>query len=270
MHINPRRNSGLTPNQACQPRRQRLGEWLGECGQQHPRLWIAPRQMHGAMQRHDRFARPCGTSDTRRPRKAPLYQGTLRGMQKDCPAIPGKIERPAKLIPILQHAEPPLRLRMREGIGSGLGRGGLSDNRLLAHRKPQQRFLRFLWQMGQQIKERGLSRLSHIIHPFFGHPEGHDFQFAQPGEKLWFRRSRRRLWPHHQIFHPFAHFHQLHGAGGGVAFNLAPFRPAIGLVVMIHIGQQQAGIPAMHNQPDIRIHPHRPEILVHRTIQLME
>jgi hypothetical protein len=99
--------------------------------------------MHGAVQRHDRFARPCGTSNTRRPRKAPLYQGTLRGMQKDSPAIPGEIQRAAKFIPILQHPKPPLSIWMREGIGHGLGRRGFGDNRLLAHRKPQQRFLSF-------------------------------------------------------------------------------------------------------------------------------
>ncbi len=165
---------------------------------------------------------------------------------------------------------------MGKGIGCGVGRGRLGHGRLFAHGQAQQRLLRFLRQMRQQVEQRGLGGLAHVVHPFLGHAEAHEFQLAQPGKQLWPRGGLGRgTWRscgglRGKLLDPFPHLHQLHGAGCRVALDLAALGPAIGLVVMVHIGQQQTGGAAMHDQPDIRIRPHRPEIPVHRTVQLVE
>jgi hypothetical protein len=55
-----------------------------------------------------------------------------------------------------------------------------------------------------------------------------------------------------------------------VGFQLAALGPIVGLVVVIHIAQQEASGRFVNDQPDVGTHPHRPEILVLRPVQLVE
>jgi hypothetical protein len=64
--------------------------------------------------------------------------------------------------------------------------------------------------------------------------------------------------------------HQLRRAGGGMGFQLAPLRPAVSRVVVIHIAEKQARFRAVDNEADVRVHPYGQEILVFRLVQLVE
>jgi hypothetical protein len=72
-------------------------------------------------------------------------------MQKDRPLFPGVIEGTSKLLDIRHYPEPPLRVRMREGINADCL--GSSDLRLAAGCQLQQRFRRLARQMVDQIKQ---------------------------------------------------------------------------------------------------------------------
>lgn len=96
----------------------------------------------------------------------------------------------------------------------------------------------FLWQVFDNVEQRVLGGCANVIHPFFGHAKGHQFEFAQVVEQLdsWFRGGRGTT-----------------GASLGlkistsstrsrtstnciapvkmVAFDLAQFRPFVGMVV---------------------------------------
>ena len=48
----------------------------------------------------------------------------------------------------------------------------------------------------------------------------------------------------------------------GCRLNLAPLGPFVGVVVVVDIDQQDAGGGAVDDDPDVGIHPHRPEVRV--------
>ena len=67
-----------------------------------------------------------------------------------------------------------------------------------------------------------------------------------------------------------AYLDQLCCAGFRMRFQFAPLRPVIGLVVVIDVAEQQARLAPVNDQPDVAAHPHRPEILVLRLVELVE
>lgn len=52
--------------------------------------------------------------------------------------------------------------------------------------------------------------------------------------------------------------------------QLAPFRPVVRLVVMADVAEQEARIALVNDQPDVRVHRNRPEVLVLRIVELVE
>ncbi len=56
----------------------------------------------------------------------------------------------------------------------------------------------------------------------------------------------------------------------GCALDAPPLGPAIGLVVVVDVGEQQARGGAVDDEPDVRVHPHGPEALVLRAVELVE
>src|SRR5690606_18900675 len=53
-------------------------------------------------------------------------------------------------------------------------------------------------------------------------------------------------------------------------FDLAPFGPFVGVVMMIDVDEQQAGLRAVDDQPDVGVHSDRPEIRILSAVQLVE
>lgn len=67
-----------------------------------------------------------------------------------------------------------------------------------------------------------------------------------------------------------ADFDELHRARRRVPLDLAALGPFVGVVVVIDIGEQQAGLRAMHDQPDVGVDAHRPDIGVLGAIEPVE
>ena len=66
------------------------------------------------------------------------------------------------------------------------------------------------------------------------------------------------------------HFNQLRCAGLGVGFELSPFRPMVGVIVVIHVAQHQAVLSTMHDHSHIPADSDGPEIRISGSIQLVE
>jgi hypothetical protein len=79
-----------------------------------------PREPNGVVQPDDCLAGPGRSGAARRPVVVALDNSALRRMQKDSPLLPGIIERALQFLDVGQHAETPLRVRMREGGGKAL------------------------------------------------------------------------------------------------------------------------------------------------------
>ncbi|HLG79472.1 MAG TPA: hypothetical protein VKY22_00530 [Bradyrhizobium sp.] len=132
--------------------------------------------------------------------------------------------------------------------------------------------------MGDDIEQRVLIGSPHIIDPFLRHAEGHQLEFAQVLEQPWldergsgrshrlFRLRARR----YNLLDPLANLDELHRARRRVALDLAPFGPFVGVVVMVHIGKKQARGGLVHDQADIGVDAHRPEIRVPGAVDLVE
>src|SRR4051812_45076783 len=95
-------------------------------------------------------------------RELPLDDGTLRGMQKDTPALPWVFERLPQLLLVNDQADAPLGVGMSIGIGNrrrrryGQGPGG---------RVLQQRFRRLGRQVLRQFEEPVLARGANVAEP---------------------------------------------------------------------------------------------------------
>ena len=72
------------------------------------------------------------------------------------------------------------------------------------------------------------------------------------------------------LFDGLAHLHQLCRPGFRMAFQLAPLGPAVGVVVVADIAQQQATVGPMDDEPEIPTGSHRPEIRVTGPVELVK
>ena len=269
LHGDARRNGGLGSDKACQFDAQCVGKRLRERRQQHVSLRIRSCQMNGAVQRDDGLARACRPRNPRGAGEGALDQRALRRVQKHRPLVPRVVEGAAQLFDIGQHAEAALRVGMREGVGFYGGRRGRLGR--LADGEFQQRLLRFLRQVRDDVEQRVLGRSAHIVDPLLGHAERHQFVFAQIVEEADARTRLGRSFGRgggvlrledFDFFDALADFDKLHGAGRRVPLDLAALGPFVGGVMMIDVGEQQARRGTMHDQPDVGVHPHRPEIRV--------
>lgn len=47
-------------------------------------------------------------------------------------------------------------------------------------------------------------------------------------------------------------------------------RPAVGFVMVINVAEQEAALGLVNDEPDVGTHPHGPEVLILRPVELME
>ena len=52
-----------------------------------------------------------------------------------------------------------------------------------------------------------------------------------------------------------------------MSLELPALRPRVRAIVVTDVAEQQAGVGAVHDQPDVGVHPDRPEALVLRLVQ---
>jgi hypothetical protein len=77
--------------------------------------------------------------------------------------------------------------------------------------------------------------------------------------------------PHHlDLAHQLPDLDELRRARRGVGLQLPPLGPRVRVVVMPDVAKQQARPRAVYDQPQVPVHPHRPEVLVTGAIQPVE
>ncbi len=213
------------------------------------------------------------------PEKVALDQRTLRWVEEDAPLLPRKGQRLLQFLLVGDRANPPQRIGMLEWIGP---RGLRSGHRQLAGRgKFEQRFGRLGGKMCRQREEAIFIGRADIGEPVGGHADREQrivIQRRKQRRRACFlllalgrfgkdKIERRRRG---DILHPLANFDDLNRAGSRMRLDPSPFRPGIGGVVMIDIGNEQAFGRLVHDQPDIAVDARRPEIRVLALVDPMQ
>ena len=276
VNIDPLRETRLTAQQPLQLGLQRIRQRVGEGRQQDAGVGMRARQMGGPVQRHDGLACARRTGDARRPGVVALHPLPLLGVQEDRPLLPREIEGALQLLDVRHHAEAALGIGMIERIRRR--HGGLRHARLATGRQFQQRLRRLGGQMVGQGQQRVLGRLPDIGEPLGGHAVAEQFVIGRLGENAASSRrpaSAPRQFRLHidrddDLLHRLADLDQLRGARLRMRLQLAPFRPVVGLVVVIDVAEQEARLAPVNDQPDVAADPHRPEVLVLRLVELVE
>ena len=119
------------------------------------------------------------------------------------------------------------------------------------------------------VEQRVLGGVAHRREPFDRNSVGQKRLVGYPAEqgrvgRVW--SGRRDC----DLLNPLAYLHELRRAGHGMALDLAPLGPTIGGIVMPDITEQHARRGLVHDQPDIGIDSHRPEIRVSRAVEFMK
>lgn len=296
-HPDPGGKLRFVPSQPVQLHRQGGGQGCREGGQRHTGRRLPPGQDDRTMECHDGLAGPGRTGNAHRAVVAALHQPTLGRVQEHGPAVPGRIQRPLQLLHIVQDAEAALGVRVVEGIAplvalpTRCGRARQDAGGAVF----QQRLHRLFRQIVGKVENRVHRRLVDLRDPVrrytdrqqvilrqvekqgqqerrLGFPAGADrrvvaqrrgFPGFHAGEGMMDRRTAFRL-------HPFDQADDLRRPGDGMTFDPPPRCPGIGVIMVIDVAEQQARLGAMDDQPDIGVHPHRPEIPVFRPFQPMK
>jgi hypothetical protein len=121
------------------------------------------------------------------------------------------------------------------------------------------------------VEQRILVRAPHRVEPFRRDAIAEQFVVADAGKQQGLGRGRRggRRWNDSDL-DPLRQFDELRRAGHRMPFDLAPLGPRIGGVVVPDIADKQARRRPVHDQSDIVIDAHRPEIRVAGPIEPME
>ena len=65
----------------------------------------------------------------------------------------------------------------------------------------------------------------------------------------------RKKW-HRDLDDRFAYLHQLSGAGARMCFELAPLRPCVRLIVVVHVAEQYRVCRLVDDEPQVGVHSH--------------
>lgn len=192
-------------------------------------------------------------------------------MQENAPAVPGRIKRLLQLLQVLDHPEaaqsvggPEGRFRRhRRRRGEDACRGVL-----------EQRLGGFGGQMLGQGEELALHRRLHVGNPVSRHADGQQLIVREMGEqrRRWRDGRLRRLKPgrrlgrlgqrRRRVFDPLANIYDLRHAGAWMGLDPPSLGPGVGFVVVVDIGEQQAGRGLVHDDAHVLARPDRPKIRV--------
>ena len=172
----------------------------------------------------------------------------------------------------MQHAEAALGVGVLKGVIVGQGRFGCPWRP--TNRQLQQRLGSLLGQVCGHRKDAVLVGLAHVAQPLDGHAVAEELRVGDAGEEARLGRHTRRRRVGRRLLadglHQLAHLDELGRARGRVPLNLAPQRPGVGVVVMIDVAQQQAGVGFVDDDAEVVVDPHRPEVRVPGSIQAMK
>ena len=200
-------------------------------------------------------------------------------MKEDRPLLPGRIEGLFQLLDAGDYTEAALCVGVLERRQRRWWH--LGHRRLAAGGQLQQRLRSLRRQVVGQNKQAVLVGLAHVVEPLRRDAVAQQLvvltirEQRAPGLRLPHRGRRRfrfrlRVGRDYDLADRLADLHELRRSGLRVRFELASFGPVVGLVVVIHVAQQQTALGAVDDDADVHIHPHRPEVLVSRLVELVE
>jgi len=228
-------------------------------------------QVDGAVEGDDGLAGAGGAGDAGGAVVAPFDHCALGGVEEDGPFLPGVVEGALQLVDVLHDTKTALRVGMFEGLGVRLDRS--RNGRSAPGRQLQEGFGRLFGQVFDKLKQCVLAGVTHVVQPLAGHPVIEELLVGDSGQGWWTCRwfllhlyIDRNL----DLFDSLAHFDQLRGAGFWVHLQPAAPRPAVGLIVVIDIAEQQAPLCAMDDDADAGADPRRPEIWIARPVHAVE
>jgi hypothetical protein len=198
-------------------------------------------------------------------------------VEENAPLLPRKGQRLLQFLLVGDRANPAQRIGMLEGIG----RHGSGHGQLSGRGKFEQRFGGLGGKMNRQREEAVFVGRTDVGQPVGGHADREQriviqrrkqrrrgcFDHLAPGGLGKDKIERRRRG---DILRPLANFDDLDRAGSGMRLDPPPFRPGIGGVVMVNIGNEKALVRLMHDQADIAVDPRRPEVRVLALVDPMQ
>jgi hypothetical protein len=152
----------------------------------------------------------------------------------------------------------------------------LHDARFAARGEFKQCFGSFGRQTISDDQQAVFVRLTHVIQPLGGNTVAEQFIIRLAGEQPGLRRrgSQRQFRLHvnrdDHFLDRLADFHELRRAGLWMRLQLAPLRPVVGLVVVVHVAKEQASLRLVDDQPDVAAGANGPEPLVLRLVELVK
>jgi len=147
------------------------------------------------------------------------------------------------------------------------------DAKVPAGRKLEQRFGRLGRQVIGERQQRVLVGLANVGQPFRGHAIAEQRVVGQSIEQLLACCSGLRgldVGRDDDLAHGLPYLDKLRGAGLRVGLQLTSLGPAIRLVVMVDVAQQQAARGSVDDQANVAADAHRPEIPVLRLIEFVK
>jgi len=196
-------------------------------------------------------------------------------MEEDRPFLERRVERSAQLLGAFEHPEPAQGVGVLQRIGrrrrrhGEAARGGIFEQSLGGLRR----------KMVGQREELVLARHSHVHKPVRGHPDGKQVIFAERDERA--RRGGDRLG--HLVselglqriclsglLDQFPHLDDLQRPRLRMRLDPAALRPFVGVVVVGDVHQHQAIAGLVHDDAQVAIDPHRPEIRISRLVEAVE
>ncbi|WCP15045.1 hypothetical protein sphantq_03500 [Sphingobium sp. AntQ-1] len=176
----------------------------------------------------------------------------------------GRVQRRLELLNPIDRAESPLRIRMRERVGS---RTGLKRDMILkapAGCKVQQCLGRFVRERRKKTIDAGFVGRPNSVQPVARHADVQQVVIGKLSEGAMDRDRRgrsvfNRLGVNETLFGSLDDFDQLHRAGAFMRHQSAPLRPAIGIIVMPDPCQQGITAILMQDDPDVLTDTGSPE-----------
>ena len=255
------------------------------------------------MQRHDGFPGTGRAGDTGRTVVVALHHASLGRMEEYDPALPRVIECPPQLLDVGHHTEASLRVRVRkrvfmsgerslsirrDGLATPLDPHGVQRWRLAEHarrrlnrratrREFQQRLGCLRRQVVGEIEQGILGRRLHVIQPLDGNAVAKQLVVRGVREdlaRLIGNRGGRGFdidVPGNLDFaHHLANLHDLGCTRSRMLLETPSLRPAVRRVVMIDVAEQKVRTELVDDQAQVAADSHGPEVLVLRTVNLVE
>ena len=192
-------------------------------------------------------------------------------MQEDRPFLPREIERALEFLDVGHHPEAALGVGVIERIRDGRRR--FHRPRFAAGGDFQKGFGRLSGKALGQEQEAVFGGLAHVLQPLCRHAVAQQLilgRFGEEGRLGGQGDFRLHIDRDNDLLHRLADFHQLRGSGLRMGFQLPPLGPVVGFVMVTHEAEQQAALRSVNDEPDVRAHAHRPEVLVLRLFELVE